>query len=519
MAQKVGDQRVGLDEKAGTRLPPPEAHSQLGSHPGWQPAWLAAPLRWLRNLGLSAKLLLLTTTFVMLAEVLIFVPSIANFRVTWLTDRLMAAQLASLAAEASPSGSVPQALQNELLRTAQVRAVALKRNDQRLLILQSEIPAAIDQTYDLTMMANGRGLWSGLAARFGAIWDAITVFTGPGDRMLRIVGRPGDGDVIEIVLPEPPLKAAMVRFALNILGLSVIISLITAALVYMALNQLLVRPMMRIAANMLHFSENPEDRSRVIVPTTRGDEIGVAERELAHMQSELAQLLAQKTRLAALGLAVSKINHDLRNLLANTQLLSDRLTSSPDPTVQRFAPKLLASLDRAIAFCNDTLKFGRAAEQAPRRELFALAKLVDEVGDGLGLPREDGIGWQSDVAQDLRIDADRDHVFRILTNLVRNAVQAIEAQGPAAKGQVTISADRTGALVRLRVSDDGPGVPPKARAHLFQAFQSSARKGGTGLGLAIAYELATAHGGGVVLLDTPTGATFEVRIPDRAPAA
>ena len=498
-----------------------DSHPPLPKTGPVAPAWLAAALQWLRTLGLSAKLLLLTTTFVMLAEVLIFVPSIANFRVSWLTDRLMAAQLASLAAEASPGGGVPQALQDELLRTAQVRAVALKRNDQRLLILQGEIPATIDQTYDLTMMASGRGLWAGLAARSGAVWDAVAVFTGPGDRMLRIVGRPGDGagDVIEIVLPEAPLKSAMVRFALNILGLSVIISLITAALVYMSLNQLLVRPMMRIAANMMHFSEHPEDRSRIITPSTRGDEIGIAERELAHMQSELAQLLAQKTRLAALGLAVSKINHDLRNLLANTQLLSDRLTSSPDPTVQRFAPKLLASLDRAIAFCNDTLKFGRAAEQAPRRELFALARLVDEVSDGLGLPREDGIGWRSEVAEDLRIDADREHLFRILTNLVRNAVQAIEAQGPAAKGLVTVSADRKGSLVRLRVSDDGPGVPPKARAHLFQAFQGSARKGGTGLGLAIAYELATAHGGGVALLDTPAGATFEVRIPDRSPAA
>ena len=498
-----------MDQKVETPLLPTGTPA---SWPGQVRDWLGR----LRNLGLSAKLLLLTTTFVMLAEILIFVPSVANFRVNWLTDRLMAAQLASLAAEASPGGGVPQALQNELLRTAQVRSVALKRNDQRLLILHGEIPAAIDQTYDLTM-AGGRGLVAAAGARIAAIWDAIVVFTGPGNRMLRIVGRPGAGagDLIEIVLPEQPLKAAMVRFALNILGLSVIISLITAALVYMALNQLLVRPMMRIAANMLRFSENPEDRSRIISPSARGDEIGVAERELAHMQTELSQLLAQKSRLAALGLAVSKINHDLRNLLANTQLLSDRLTSSPDPTVQRFAPKLIASLDRAIAFCNDTLKFGKAAEQAPRRELFQLGDLVDEVADGLGMPRDDGIGWRSEVPADLRIDADRDHLFRILTNLVRNAVQAIEAQGAAAKGLITVSADREGPLVRLRVGDDGPGVPPKARAHLFQAFQGSARKGGTGLGLAIAYELAAAHGGGLELLDTDSGATFEVRIPDR----
>lgn len=512
------DQKVETPAAAAATSAPPVPETWQGK---WQRLNAAARHR-LRHLGLSAKLLLLTTTFVMLAEILIFVPSVANFRVNWLTDRLMAAQLASLASEASPTGGVPQALQNELLRTAQVRAVALKRNDQRLMILQGEMPTAVDQTYDLTMN-DGRGLGPAIGARIAAIWDAIGVFTGPGDRMLRVVGRPGggSGDIIEIVLPEQPLKAAMVRFGLNILGLSVIISLITAAMVYMALNRLLVLPMMRIAANMLRFSENPEDRSRVIVPSARGDEIGVAERELAHMQGELAQLLAQKNRLAALGLAVSKINHDLRNLLANTQLLSDRLTSSPDPTVQRFAPKFIASLDRAIAFCNDTLKFGKAAEQAPRRELFLLGDLVEEVADGLGLPRDDGIGWRTDVPKDLRIDADRDHLYRILTNLVRNAVQAIEAngsvvKGAAGKGLVSVAADRDGPLVRVRVADDGPGVPPKARAHLFQAFQGSVRKGGTGLGLAISAELAAAHGGSLQLLDTPTGAVFEIKIPDRS---
>src|SRR4029079_9562465 len=109
---------------------------------------------------------------------------------------------------------------------------------------------------------------------------------------------------------------------------------------------------------MLRFSENPEDASRIIVPSQRRDEIGTAERELAHMQSELTQTLQQKNRLAALGLAVSKISHDLRNMLASAQLISDRLGSLPDLTVQRFAPKLIASLGRAISFCEGTLRFG-----------------------------------------------------------------------------------------------------------------------------------------------------------------
>ncbi len=489
-----------------------QAQTTPAERPATEAARALSAISGISGLGLSAKLLVLTTLFVMLAEVLIFVPSIANYRNTWLMDRLMAAQLASLAAEATPSGNVPEKLRAELLRTAQVKAVALKRNDQRLLVLQSEMPIAIDQTYDLSAMGKG-----GLTARLASIGDALVVLMSSGDRMLRIMGRPGNdaGDLIEMVLPEAPLRTAMRGYALNILLLSIMISIITAALVYMALNAMLVRPMMRIARNMVRFAEMPEDRSRIIQPSTRRDELGTAERELAHMQTELAQLLSQKSRLAALGLAVSKINHDLRNLLANTQLHSDRLTSSPDPTVQRFAPKLIASLDRAIAFCNDTLQFGRAAEHPPRRDVFALRDLAQDVGDGQDLPREGGVGWLLDVSPGVLVDADRDHLFRVLNNLVRNAIQALDAHPGTVDPQVTIRAARNGNAVRIVVADNGPGVPAKARERLFQAFQTSARKGGTGLGLAIAHELIVAHGGTLRLLDSATGAQFEIVIPDR----
>ena len=470
-----------------------------------------------RGLGLSAKLLLLTITFVMLAEVLIFVPSVANFRITWLTDRLTGAQLAALAADAGPAGVVPDQLRMELLRTAQVRAVALKRNNERRLVLSPDSATPIDATYDFRASARTPGVWNELGLRLNLIWDALSVFVARDGRVIRVIGEPGmgAGDFIEVVLPEAPLRAAMVRYGLNVLGLSVIISMITAALVYFALNGLLVQPMTRITRNMLGFSQSPEDASRIIVPSARQDEIGTAERELAHMQRELAQTLQQKSRLAALGLAVSKINHDLRNMLANAQLISDRLSSLPDPAVQRFAPKLIASLGRAINLADSTLKFGRAEEAQPRRELVPLRPLVAEVGDGLSLPREGAVDWTIEIGPSLRVDADRDQLYRVLSNLARNALQALEQQEPA-KGHIRISARRNGQHVTIEVVDDGPGVPEKARAHLFQAFQGSARKGGTGLGLAVAHELVTAHGGTIRLRDTDRGATFEVEIPDRS---
>jgi signal transduction histidine kinase len=469
-----------------------------------------------RGIGLSAKLLLLTITFVMLAEVLIFVPSVANFRITWLTDRLTGAQLAALAADAGPGGVVPDQLRTELLRAAQVQAVALKRSNERRLVLPPVVASPIDDTYDFRASSRAGGVWNELGLRLRLIWDALNVFVAKEGRIIRVIGEPGmgAGDFIEVVLPEAPLRAAMIRYGLNVMGLSVIISIITAALVYFALNGLLVQPMMRITRNMLRFSQNPEDASRIIVPSARQDEIGTAERELAHMQVELTQTLQQKSRLAALGLAVSKINHDLRNMLANAQLISDRLSSLPDPAVQRFAPKLIDSLGRAITLADSTLKFGRAEEAPPRREPLPLRPLVHDVGDGLSLPREGAIDWTIEMSEDLHVDADRDQLYRVLSNLTRNAMQAIE-QLETGKGQICVMARRDGKRVVIEVSDDGPGVPEKARAHLFQPFQGSARKGGTGLGLAVAQELVTAHGGTIRLLDAAKGAAFEIDIPDR----
>lgn len=475
--------------------------------------------------GLPSKLLYLTALFVMLAEVLIFVPSVANFRVTWLTDRLTAARLAALAAEAAPGGIIPENVRSELLSTAQLRSVAIKTSGMRKLVLPPDGDFVVDAKFDLREPP-GSGLLERVSNRLTLIADALGVFFAPEGRMILVRGHPQDGprpalpmtDFVEIALPEATLKAAMVQYGLNVMGLSIIISIVAAAMVYVALSAMFVRPMMRITHNMLAFSENPEDASRIIVPSGRRDEIGIAERELARMQRQLAQTLHQKSRLAQLGLAVSKINHDLRNMLASAQLISDRLTAVPDPTVQRFAPKLIASLDRAISFCNDTLRFGRAEERAPRRELLVLRAMVEEVGEGLGLPR-DGIAWNVDIESTLRVDADPEHMFRVLNNLCRNAIQAIESLGPPVQGEVAVEARREGLRSIVVVRDTGPGLSPEARARLFQAFGSSARNGGSGLGLAIAAELVRAHGGRLELLDVAKGAAFRIEIPDRATAA
>ena len=459
--------------------------------------------------GLSGKLLLLTTLFVMIAEVLIYVPSIANFRIVWLNDRLAAAHTAALVLDAAPSGMVPESLAQQVLDSIGAKAVALKMGQQRRLLVTSTFAAEIDQDIDVRSVS-----------AFQAIVDAFkTLMVSRNSDVIRAIGpAPHGGEFVEIVIEAGPLRRAMWVYSRNILVLSLVISAFTAALVYFALHYLLVRPMYRLTANMTAFRRDPENPARRIAPSRRRDEIGIAQRELAAMQHDLASMLQQKSRLAALGLAVSKINHDLRNLLASAQLFSDRLAGLPDPRVQQFAPKLVRALERAIAFCQSTLSYGAAVEPPPERRPVPVEALVEEVRETLGLAPDSRIGWIAAIERGLVVDADHDQLLRALLNLARNAMQALESRAPneAARDQIRVTGRRQGAVAVIEVSDTGPGMSQKARAHLFEAFQSSTRIGGSGLGLAIAAELVRAHGGDIHLVEGTIGATFRIAIPDAA---
>ena len=460
------------------------------------------------RLGLSGKLLVLTILFVMIAEVLIYVPSIANYRLSLLNDRLSAAYTAALVFQVAPGGVVPENVARQVLDSIGARSVALKTGQQRRLLAATEMPHAVDHEIDMRDWRWHR-----------AIIDAFDTLVCGDDDVIKVVGpAPMGGEFVEIVIDEAPLRDKMLAFSRNILLLSLLISGITAMLVYFALHYMFVRPLRRITANMTAFHDAPEDPARVIAASARGDEIGTTERELAALQRDLASMLQQKSHLAALGLAVSKINHDLRNLLTSAQLFSERLVTVTDPRVQRFAPKLMKALERAIAFCQSTLSYGRVQEAPPDRRAIALEPAVEEVRETLGLDPGGQVRWISAVERGLMVDADPEQLFRILLNLARNAVQALESRAARDPGrdQVRITGRREGAVVVIEVSDTGPGLDGRARAHLFEAFQGSTRTGSAGLGLAIAAELVRAHGGEIRLVEGTIGATFRLTIPDRA---
>ncbi|MCW1920462.1 HAMP domain-containing histidine kinase [Rhodobacter sp. KR11] len=439
----------------------------------------------------------------MLTEVLIFVPSVARFRLDYLDARLKQAQIASLAQLAAPDMVSPE-LEAELLKNAEVYNVVLRRDQVRQLVLSSPIPSPIAATYDLRE-----------ADTWALIHDAFAALLNPKDEVIRVIGAPVQegGILIEVTMQTAPMRQAMVDYGARILVISALIAAVTAMLLFIATQRLIVVPIRRVVRHMQAYAAAPEDARSIIAPTARVVELLVAEEALQTMQTQMTQALRQRERLAQLGSAVAKIAHDLRNILTTAQLFADRIEGSADPTVARAAPKLVNSITRAVNLCESTLAFGRAEEAAPRLTRFALRALLEDVVEGEGLGTN--VSTVIDAPPVLTLRADVEQLHRVISNLVRNARQAIEATG--GEGTIELAGGESDTAWWIRIGDTGPGLPPKAREHLFAAFTGSVRAGGTGLGLAISAELVRGHGGALELLRSDAeGTVFVIRLPKDA---
>lgn len=456
--------------------------------------------------GLSARLLLLTVLFVLIAEILIYAPSVANFRDNWLAERLSQARAAALVLEKTPPDALPKALVDELLSGMETTMIALRIDNMRRLLAVSDTPPMVDLEIDTR-----RG------EAMGRIMGAFDTLLFGGNRTMRVVGPPPrGGDFVEIVIKEKPLRDAMIQFSWNIVQVSLAISGITALMVFAALNGLIVTPVKRLSAAVSRFRTDPADARSIYRPDGRTDELGTLERNVSEMQQALQQELRQREHLANLGLAVAKINHDLRNMLASAQLLADRLGSLPDPNVQRFVPKLLDALDRAINFCQSTLAYGKAQEKPPELRAVNLSALMHDVGEQLELGPETVPALVITVPPGLAVQADADHLGRVVTNLLRNARAALEAQAAEIDSpRITVTALPGATEIVIDIADNGPGIPAQVRDKLFRAFSGSSRPGGTGLGLAIAQELMRGMGGTIALAERRPGAgtTFRLTLP------
>ena len=452
--------------------------------------------------SLSGRFLMLTVIFVMLAEILIFLPSVARYREDYLTNRLERAQIASLTLLAEDM--ITAELERELLENAGVLNVVLRRNEVRQLILSSPIPAPIDATYDLRD-----------PGAFVLIRDALTILWDQDMQVIRVIGDPVQeaGLLIEVTMMADPLRAAIIDYGIRILVLSAVISAMTAFLLFLAVRYVLVVPINRVIRHMLSYAEAPEDARRIIVPTAGIRELRAAEDALQSLQTQLTGSLRQKERLAQLGQAVAKVSHDLRNILTTAQLFADRVEASEDPAVRRVGPKLVASISRAVNLTESTLAFGKAEEPPPALAMVPLRRLAEDVVESELLACSDGseIDILCDVPAPMSVRADGEQLHRVLSNLVRNARQALESRESGGTIVVTARESETG--WSIEVADDGPGLPKAAQDRLFQPFASGSRRG-TGLGLAIAMDLIRGHGGTLKLCETGAeGTRFAIDLP------
>ena len=450
--------------------------------------------------NLSAKVLLLTIVFVLIGEVTIYVPSIARFRQGFLEERIAAAHLAMLTLSPGLADNLDIDTADALLRHAGVLAITVD-DGRAVRILGEMVPP------DRVVLLDDSG-WGTL------IRDAVDTLLHRGERVIRVVGASPQeqGTTVDIILADAPLWAAMIKYSWRIVTLSILLSLLVGSLLFLILQGLIVQPLRQITRELAIFRDRPEDATADVAPMGRLDEIGVVERALAEMRHSLRRALSEKTRLAALGAAMSRISHDLRNILATAVLISDRLERSEDPSVRKVGSRLVETLDRAARLCSETLTYARTGPPAPELQRVNLLALVEQVRAALDATAK-AVRWRIEVPADLDLLVDPDQMFRVLLNLARNAAEAMGETG----GELRIRAQAGPQRLDLDVADTGPGMPERVRRHLFEPFASSAKPDGNGLGLAICRELMRAHGGEIELLESSArGTIFRLVLPARS---
>lgn len=468
------------------------------------------PRERLSSRSLSARVFWLIAGIILLVAFVAVMPGLSLDRQNWLRDRVIQAHLAAMSIK-DGAGPADPALRDTLLRLSDSVAISLKSGNTEISLLPDTMPAQsaaidLDQESPITRLWRADLDLLGLAPPFARI--AVTY--------------PGSAARLEVTISRRELTRDLRRSMARSAEIAVVLAAVTASLVFAALDRLLVRPMRIITASIAGFRRSPGHSGLGGLKwlSARGDdEIALAARELAAMQDELRAVLWRNARLAALGTAVNTINHDLRNILASALMTAGRLQHHEDPKVQRAANILVTAIERAVDLVSRTKDFAQEGPPAVTRSAVGLHELVNEVADML-LAADASVTFENRVPPGLVLPLDRSQIYRVLVNLLRNAMEA-------GASLISLQAERIGGIDALTVADNGPGLPPKIVSNLFQPFIAAGRNGSTGLGLAIAHDLIRAHGGDLTLRKTgPEGTIFVLALsgpatpePAEVPAA
>ena len=457
---------------------------------------------------LSSKLLLLTIGFVMLAELVIFIPSAATFRQNWLSERSEQAGLLALALMGVPDYEASEVLTKQFMSDTDVLLMAAKRDGMTELVL-GEPPNDVKEFIRIDLQESTR--IPSLLAPFQDIFSN-------GEEILMITANsPVAGqDALELLIPRERLRTELVDFLKRIFWLSLMIAIITGSLIYWSMSAMIIRPVKDLAEDMTAFRVNPERQRPARVRPKRKDEIGQLEREFIDMKQSQRAAFRQRERLAGLGLAVAKINHDLRNVLTSALLISDRLSMNSDEKMADMGERLTRTVERGIGLTEDVLSYSKAETADPQIQDTRIAFTAGEAAADV-IAQFPGTKFRNVIPTDLMVQTDPDHAYRIFHNLFRNAAQAMMAHD-VPNCRLQVNAEIRDGLAELRISDTGPGLPERAKENLFQAFSSAqahnANTKSTGLGLSISKELAKAQGGDLNLMSSDeSGTRFLLTLP------
>ncbi|HEY1857338.1 sensor histidine kinase [Acidocella sp.] len=450
--------------------------------------------------SLSARVLWLTVSIILLVEVVILMPSLGRERQAWLWQHVTQAHLAAFPAAVS-AGALDLQTEDALLKLSDTMSIRLAEPGRLIVVMRPDrlLPPP-DQTIHLAH-----------EPLLTSIWRAEQQVMGLGPKWLEVTAPSPlqNNAMLDIIVSGTELARHLRGYAAHILVLAVIISLVTGSLVFAALDQLLVRPMRILTASIVGFRHAPEQDGQsdlIWLASRREDEISRAASELKLLQDEMRAALWRNARLAAVGTAVAKISHDLRNILTSALLVADRLQESDDPTIKRAAQTLIPAVERAAQLVSRTVDFAREGPPAIIRSSVGLRDLIDETASALR-PDATGVTIENNVPGTLVMALDREQIYRVLVNLMRNAVEA-------GANHITIAVTGDNGMTRLNIRDNGSGLPARVQENLFRPFTGSGRHGSTGLGLTIARDLVRAHGGELQLAHTgPDGTLFVMELP------